>query len=97
MQIDLSGHHLEITDSLRDYVNEKIGRLEHHFDRVIDTHVILSVEKQIQKAEATVHVTGNKLFASAENADMYAAIDALTDKLDKQIIKHKQKLKDHRS
>jgi len=95
MQIDLSGHHVEITDSLRAYVNEKVGRLEKHFEKVTDAHVILSVEKQYQKAEATIHVKGNKIFAHAENEDMYAAIDSLADKLDRQIIKHKEKTKKH--
>jgi len=95
MQIDLSGHHVDITDSLRAYVNEKVGRLEKHFERVTDTHVVLSVEKQAQKAEATIHVKGNKIFAHAENEDMYAAIDSLADKLDRQIIKHKEKTKKH--
>jgi len=95
MQIDLSGHHVEITDSMRGYVNEKIGRLEKHFDRVTDAHVILSVEKLTQKAEATIHVKGNKIFAHAESEDMYAAIDSLADKLDRQIIKHKEKIKKH--
>ncbi|HFE38967.1 MAG TPA: ribosome-associated translation inhibitor RaiA [Gammaproteobacteria bacterium] len=95
MQIDLSGHHVELTDSMRAYVNEKIGRLEKHFDRVTDAHVVLSVEKLSQKAEATIHVKGNKIFAQAENEDMYAAIDSLADKLDRQIIKHKEKIKKH--
>jgi len=96
MKIDLSGHHVDITDSLRAYVNEKVGRLEKHFDRVTDVHVVLSVEKKEQKAEATIHVKGNKIFAHAENPDMYAAIDSLADKLDRQIIKHKEKITDHR-
>ena len=95
MQIDLSGHHVEITDSLRSYVNEKIGRLEKHFERVTSTHVVLSVEKQAQKAEATIQVKGNKIFAHADNEDMYAAIDSLADKLDRQIIKHKEKTQKH--
>ena len=96
MQIDITGHHCDVTDSMRNYVNDKIGRLEHHFDKLIDTHVVLSVEKATQKAEATIQMSGNKIFASAENSDMYAAIDALSDKLDRQILKYKQKLKDHR-
>jgi len=95
MQIDLSGHHCEITPALRTYVNEKIGRLAHHFDGVIDSHVVLSIEKLAQKAEATILVKGNKIFADAEDADMYAAIDSLADKLDRQILKHKSKVKDH--
>ena len=97
MKIDLSGHHIDITDSLRAYVNEKVGRVEKHFDRVTDVHVVLSVEKQVQKAEATIQVKGNKIFAHAENADMYAAIDSLADKLDRQIIKHKEKTTNHRT
>jgi len=97
MKIDLSGHHIDITDSLRAYVNEKVGRVEKHFDHVTDVHVILSVEKQVQKAEATIHVKGNKIFAHSEHADMYAAIDSLADKLDRQIIKHKEKTTSHRS
>ncbi len=96
MQIDLSGHHVDVTESMRTYVNEKIGKLRNHFDRVTDVHVVLSVEKQIQKAEATIQVKGNKIFAHADNADMYAAIDALADKLDRQIIKHKEKIQSHR-
>jgi len=97
MKIDLSGHHVDITDSLRAYVDEKVGRVEKHFDRVTDVHVVLSVEKQTQKAEATILVKGNKIFAHAENPDMYAAIDSLADKLDRQIIKHKEKITSHRS
>ncbi len=96
MQIDLTGHHCDITAPLRDYVNEKLERITRHYDRVTDIHVILSVEKQVQKAEATIHVAGNKLFASAEHEDMYAAIDNLADKLDRQILKHKQKQQDRR-
>ncbi len=95
MQLNITGHHVEITDSMRNYVSEKFERLERHFDHVTNVHVVLSVEKQRQKAEATLHVTGNNLFADAENEDMYAAIDALTDKLDRQIKKHKEKVTDH--
>jgi len=95
MQLNLSGHHLDITPALRNYVTSKMERLERHFDHVTNLHVILSVEKLIQKAEGSLHVSGAKLFANAEHADMYAAIDALTDKLDRQIKKHKEKLKDH--
>ncbi|MBF0219539.1 MAG: ribosome-associated translation inhibitor RaiA [Gammaproteobacteria bacterium] len=95
MQLNLTGHHIDITPALRQYVDEKLERLERHFDQVSNVHVILSVEKQRQKAEATMHITGNKLFANAEHEDMYAAIDALTDKLDRQINKHKEKVTDH--
>lgn len=96
MNIDITGHHIDITDSLRDYVTEKFERLERHFDHVTNTHVILSVQKQEQKAEATIHVTGGNLFADSSSEDMYAAIDSLTDKLDRQVIKHKEKMTDHR-
>ncbi len=96
MQLNLSGHHVEITEALRSYVLNKIERLERHFDHVTNMHVVLRVEKQRQKAEATLHVSGANLFANAEHEDMYAAIDALTDKLDRQIKKHKEKLQNHR-
>jgi len=95
MQLNLTGHHVDITDSMRDYVTSKLERLERHFDHVTNVHVILSVEKQRQKAEATIHITGNKIFADCEDEDMYAAIDALVDKLDRQICKHKEKVTDH--
>ena len=95
MQINLSGHHVEVTDSMRDYVTEKFAKLERHFDHINNVNVILNVEKLIQKAEATVHVNGGELFATAEHDDMYAAIDGLIDKLDRQVIKHKEKLTRH--
>ncbi len=95
MQIDVTGHHVELTDPLRNYVNEKFVRLERHFDHVTDVHVILSVEKLRHTAEATIHISGGKLFADSTDEDMYAAIDSLTDKLDRQIKKHKEKLTDH--
>lgn len=95
MQLNLTGHHVEITPALRDYVASKLERLERHFDHVTNVHVVLSVEKLRHKAEATFSITGNNLFANAEEEDMYAAIDALADKLDRQIKKHKEKLTDH--
>lgn len=95
MQINLTGHHLEITDSLRQYVDSKFTKLERHFDHINNVHVILNVEKLNQKAEATIHLSGAEVFANAEHSDMYAAIDALIDKLDRQVIKHKEKLKRH--
>ena len=97
MQIDITGHHVELTDSMRDYVNEKVNKITRHVDIVTDIHVILSVEKLIQKAEATVQLKGNKVYADSVNDDMYAAIDDLADKLDRQVIKYKEKLKDHRA
>jgi putative sigma-54 modulation protein len=93
MQITVSGHHVEVTPALRDYVNQKLSRLQNHFDQITNTVVTLTVEKLVQKAEATVHVTGANLFAACESEDMYAAIDSLVDKLDRQLIKHKEKLK----
>ncbi len=95
MQIDITGHHIDITDSMRDYVNQKIERVERHFDIVSNAHVILTVEKQRQKAEASLMVKGNKVFAEAIDEDMYAAIDKLIDKLDRQVKKHKEKMTDH--
>lgn len=94
MQIKLSGHHVEITQALHDYVHDKLERIERHFDNVTSAHVILSVEKLNQKAEATIHVAGNELYADAVEEDMYAALDALIDKIDRQIKRHKEKLTD---
>ncbi len=96
MQISVTGHHVDVTDSLKNYVEEKISKLKRHFDNVTDIHVILTVEKLQQKAEATVQVSGAKLFAEDTQEDMYAAIDSMVDKLDRQIIKHKEKLNNHR-
>lgn len=95
MNLTVTGHHLDLTDSLRDYVSSKMDRLERHSDDVQDVHVILSVEKSRQKAEATVNIKGTQLFADTIESDMYASIDLLTDKLDRQLIKHKEKVKDH--
>lgn len=95
MQINLTGHHVEVTDSLKAYVESKLAKLERHFDHVTNAHVVLSVEKVRQRAEATVHASGTNLFADAVDENMYAAIDALSDKLDRQIVKHKEKLTDH--
>ena len=95
MQINLTGHHIDITDALREYVDTKFAKLERHFDHINNVHVILNVEKTIQKAEATLHVKGGEIFADAEHEDMYAAIDGLINKLDRQVIKHKEKLKKH--
>ena len=95
MQINISGHHVEVTDSLRNYITTKMDRVERHFDQVIDVHVVLDVTKQTNKAEATIHVSGNTIHAESEQEDMYAAIDAMLDKLDRQVRKHKEKLTDH--
>lgn len=96
MQVSLSGHHVDITDSLRNYVNEKVGRLDRHFDQALDIHIVLTVEKLRHKAEATLHVSGSNLHADDVREDMYAAIDGLIDKLDRQGKRHKEKLKSHR-
>ena len=95
MQINLSGHHVEVTSSLREYVNTKFNKLERHFDHINNVQVILTVEKLDQKAEASVHVNGGEVFASAVNGDMYASIDTLVDKLDRQILKFKGKVSQH--
>jgi putative sigma-54 modulation protein len=97
MQITVSGHHIDVTPALRDYVSNKFQRLERHFDHVTNAIVVLSVEKLQQKAEATLHVSGANLFADSVDEDMYAAIDALADKLDRQIKRHKEKRSDHRT
>lgn len=91
MNLHLSGHHLDITPAMRDYVTTKLGRITRHFDHVIDVTVILSVEKLRQKIEANVHLSGKDIFCESCDSDMYAAIDSLADKLDRQIIKHKEK------
>jgi putative sigma-54 modulation protein len=96
MQISVTGHHIEVTDALKSYVESKFEKLERHFDHVTDVHVILGVEKLVQKAEATVQISGGTLFAEDHQEDMYAAIDGLIDKLDRQIKKHKEKMQDHR-
>ena len=95
MQLNLSGQHLDVSPALREYVTNKLERLERHFDHVTNANVVLSVEKTRQKAEATVHVSGATLVADAVAENMYAAIDALADKLDRQIRRHKGKLTDH--
>ncbi len=97
MHINLTGHHIEVTDALRSYVDTKFERLARHFDHVINAHVILSVEKLEQKAEATLHVNGGTLFADAVHEDLYAAIDGLVDKLDRQILRYKEKRQNHRT
>ena len=95
MQINLTGHHVDITPALREYVSEKFERLDRHIDNVTDVHVILSVEKLRHTAEATLYVAGGNLFADHVEEDMYAAIDGLVDKLDRQAKKHKEKTSDH--
>jgi putative sigma-54 modulation protein len=95
MQLSVTGHHIDVTDALRAYVVNKIEKIERHFDLVSDVHCVLKVEKLRHTAEATVNVNGGKLFADATEEDMYAAIDVLVDKLDRQVRKYKEKLGDH--
>ena len=93
MKINVSGQQIEITDPLRDYVSEKIGRIQKHFDHVTNTNVVLHFEKKKNRhsAEATINAKGAQLHADCEGDDMYAVIDALADKLDRQVLRHKQK------
>ena len=95
MQYSVTGHHVDVSSALRDYVGQKLERVERHFDHLTDIHCILTVEKLRHKAEATVHLTGGTIYASAVEKDMYAAIDGLIDKLDRQVKKHKEKITDH--
>ena len=95
MQLNVSGHHVEVTDSLRGYVETKIEKIGRHFDLVSKIHCILTVEKLRHKAEATVNVNGGTIYADNTEEDMYAAIDGLVDKLDRRVRKHKEKLVDH--
>ena len=91
MNLNLSGHHLEITPAIREHVLSKIGKVKRHFENVIDVNVILSVEKLKQKAEANVHLSGKTIFVECDDATLYVAIDNLVEKLDRQILKHKEK------
>lgn len=95
MQLNITGRHIEVTTAINDYINEKFTRISRHFDQVLNIEVILEVQKLNHKAEASLHVSGNHIFAESTSNDMYAAIDTLTDKLDRQLLKHKEKLKDH--
>lgn len=95
MNIDLTGHHVDVTSALREYVNTKFERVERHFDNISNAHVVLSVEKLAQKAEATLNARGGQVFAEATEKNMYAAIDALTDKLDRLVKKRREKVTDH--
>ncbi|MBM5573508.1 MULTISPECIES: ribosome hibernation-promoting factor, HPF/YfiA family [Deefgea] len=97
MNLNISGHHLEVTPAIREYVSGKIERTTRHFDNVIDVLVILSVDKLEHKAEATINVVGKDLHVESIDSDMYAAIDSMVDKLDRQIIKYKEKLSGHRN
>lgn len=96
MQINITGHRLDVTPSLRTFTEEKFERLERHFDKITTINVVFDVEKLRQIAEATILVAKGEIHASAESEDMYAAIDLLVDKLNRQLMKHKEKIIDHR-
>ena len=95
MQVNLSGHHIEISPTLRENVHDKLTRIERHFHHVTDIHYILTIEKLRHKVEATVNVSDSQLYADSVESDTYAAIGTLTDKLDHQVKKHKEKLSNH--
>ena len=95
MNVQVSGHHVEVTQAIRDYVLSKLERIQRHFDQVIDINVVLSVQKLRQKAEISVHMPGKDIHVECDDEDMYAAIDLMMDKLDRQIIKHKNKAFGH--
>ena len=95
MNIKVSGHHVAVTESMRSYVETKLTRVTRHFDHVIDINVILTVEKQQQKAEVTVHVRGKDIFVESHDTDLYTAIDSMVDKLDRRIVKHKESIRAH--
>lgn len=95
MDVTVAGHHVDVTDSLREYVESKMSRLERHSDQMTDIHCILTVEKLEHRAEATIHLSGGTIHADSVEENMYAAVDTLIDKLDRQVIKHKEKLTDH--
>ena len=95
MELTISGHHLDVTQAIRHHVEEKLRTIQRHGDQITHIEVVLIVERQIQKAEGTLHLAGADLFASSESTDMYAAIDSLAQKLDRQLIKHKEKHRGH--
>jgi putative sigma-54 modulation protein len=96
MQLNISGHHIEVTEAIKQYSINKLSKIKNHFDHLISINMILEVEKNTQSAEATIHLKGTDLFAKAKSDNMYASIDKMTDKLDSQVRKHKEKLKSHR-
>jgi len=101
MNLTISGHHLELTPAIRDHVHAKLERIRRHFDHVIDVAVILSVDKltekeKRQKAEINLRVRGKDIHVESISENLYAAIDTLVDKLDRQVIKYKTQMQDHR-
>jgi putative sigma-54 modulation protein len=97
MNLQIHGNHIEVTPALRDYVAGKLGRIERHFDQVMDATVQLTVEKVHQRAEITLRLRGNNIHVESVEEDMYAAIDCLVDKLDRQVLRHKDRVKGHQS
>ena len=95
MNLNINGHHLEVTPAIRNYIIEKLDRVKRHFDHVIDASVTISVVKLVQKADVTLHVRGKDIHAEASHENLYAAIDALADKLDRQVLRHKDKVTNH--
>ena len=91
MNLQLTGRHVDITPAIRNYVLGKLDRINRHFDHVIDVEVIMTVEKLDQKIEANVHLSGKDIHVRANDGDMYAAIDGLIDKLDRQVLRHKER------
>ena len=91
MNLHLTGHHVEITPAIREYVSSKLERINRHFDHVIDVNVVMTVEKLDQKIEANVHLSGKDIHVQSHDGDMYAAIDSLVDKLDRQVLRHKER------
>ena len=95
MNLQITGRHLEVTDAIREFISEKLTRLERHFDHITDIHVILDVIKDTHIAEAKINLSGSEVFAESKMNDLYAAVDTLLDKLDRQVLKYKEKIKDH--
>ena len=100
MNLTISGHHLEVTPALRSYVTTKLDRMIRHFDQVVDVKVLLTVEnlkekERRQRAECSIHVKGSDMFAESSHEDLYAAVDDLVDKLDRQVVRHKSRVKNH--
>jgi len=97
MQINITGNHIELTPALNAYVEDKLKRIRRHFDHVISINVVLSMEKHRKQAEATLHTAGKSIFANGSDDDMYAAIDALADKLDRQVRRYKDRIRNHQA
>ena len=96
MQLTVSGHHIEVTSAMKDYVETRFNKLDRHFDNITGTNVTLTMDSNTPKAEANLQVGGATIHANSSNQDMYAAIDNLSDKLDRQLLKHKEKVRSHR-